>query len=303
MKKSVVALVFVVLMLASSILLLVPQAEAQLDTSQVKIISYSQYVAPADTVNSEQSGDLVVVGEIKNMGSNTIGTVYVSGVAFNSAHDFLSSANNRALETSLDPGQTAPFYLDFTAENSASQDLSWVSSVSNLNLSVAYINAPLSHYSGLAIAPNSLSGGLTNGVYSLVGTVQNNGNQATQDVWAISTFYDISGKVVALSSTKVSTSISPGGSAKFTAIPVDNTAQLSSSISNYSVLIQADKTSSTSPTPTTQPTSSGNQNQPTHNPVGSSTILIIAGTTVAVIVIVVLVVLLLVRKRHKTSKK
>ena len=49
-------------------MLSVPRVKAQ--TSEAQVLSYSWYVAPADTNQAEYVGDLVAVGEVQNVGSN-----------------------------------------------------------------------------------------------------------------------------------------------------------------------------------------------------------------------------------------
>ena len=86
MKKIITAVILAVLILAAFNMLSAPSVKAQ--TSEAKILSYSWYVAPADTVLAEYIGDLVAVGEVQNVGSNIIGYVVVTGVAYNSTGRF-----------------------------------------------------------------------------------------------------------------------------------------------------------------------------------------------------------------------
>ena len=212
------------------------------------------------------------------------------------------------------PGQKAPFYLDFNPANSATGDQSWVPSVANVTVSVAdAVDTTDTLYSGFTIPSGTVSAHLdSSGTYTVTGNVQNSGNQAVGNFWVVTTFYNASGTVIGLNYTNnLSTSLAPGNSVSFTATPADNTAQLSSEIANYSLLVQSlPATSSTTSTPTpipsassTQPSTSPTGTQPTQSK--STSLLsgtidaIAAGVVVAVIVIIAL--LLLIRNRHKKA--
>ncbi len=258
MKKTIVVVILAALTLAAFSMLWAPSVRA--NTSEAKVLSYSWHVAPADTVTAEYVGDLVAVGEIQNVGLNVIGYVDVDGFAYNSKGQLLDSATGVVYGNSLLPGQKAPFYLDFTAQSSTSQDLSWVSSVSTVTVSVSSVeDTTATQYSGLTI-PNP--GGNTsyidsNGTYTVYGTLVNNGSQAAVDPWVVATFYNAAGTVIGLNYTNYLTdSLAPGETVRFFATPTDNTAQLSSEIASYSLLIQSEPlTTSTSPTPTPTSTS------------------------------------------------
>lgn len=311
MKKILVTLALVILIVSSVRILSAPQVKA--DPSEARILSYSWYVAPSTTIQAQYAGDLIVVGEVENVGTNTLGNVVVGAEAYNASGGFVGSSQFAAYVTYLAPGQKAPFYLDFTPDvtDIALYDPNWASLVTNVTVHV--LNAADSsqtQYSGLTIPAGSVSNSTSTGTYTITGTVQNTGNQATGRVWVISTFYNASGTVVGLNYTNyISQSLLPGRSATFTASPIDNTAQLSSSITSYSTLIQSDPTPIATPTPTTptiqpstSPTSSG---QPT--PTASSTsgvplsLLTDAVIIAFVIVLFVFAAFLLLRRRQRNA--
>ncbi|MGD0203244.1 MAG: FxLYD domain-containing protein [Candidatus Bathyarchaeia archaeon] len=302
MKKIITAVILVALIVAAFSMLSAPTVKA--NTSEAKVLSYSWYVTP-DSIIAEYVGDLVAVGEIQNVGTNVIGYVDVAGAAYNSSNTMVASATGIVYGNNLLPGQKAPFYLDFTPQNSVTQSQSWVPSVTNVTVLVAYVNdTTQTPYSGLSIAAGS-TGIDIRGTYTASGTVQNTGDGAVGNVFVVTTFYNASGTVVAMnySASYLSTSFSPGESASFTATPTDNTAQLSSEIANYSFLIQSSPltTSPTpSPPPSATPTSSSTAStQPTKSPAPISSVLIYAGAAAVVVVVVVLVALLSLRRRNK----
>ncbi|MGO8806310.1 MAG: FxLYD domain-containing protein [Candidatus Bathyarchaeia archaeon] len=305
MKKIITAIIVVVLTLAAFSILSAPSAKAQ--TSQATILSYSWYVAPADTYLSGY-GDLVAVGEIQNVGSNVIGYIDVAGTAYNSTGQVVNSATGLVYGNNLLPGQKAPFYMDFAPEYSVTLDDTYVPSVVNVTVIVSYVSdTTATPYSGLSISAGS-SGSDRSGTYTVIGTVQNTGDQTAGNVFVVTTFYNSTGGAVGMNYTSsfISTALAPGDSGSFTATPTDNTPQLSSEIANYSFLIQSSPptTSTSTPTPTssTTPTSSPTAStHPTQSPALASA-LTYGVVAAVVVVVVVLVALLFLRKRHKNAQ-
>jgi hypothetical protein len=307
LKKIITAVILAALILAAFSMLPAPSVRA--DTSEAQILSYSWHVAPANAILPEYIGDLIAVGEVQNVGSNVIGYVIVTGAAYNSTEQVVASAEAQAFGNNLAPGQKAPFYLDFTPENSVTQDQSWVNDTTNVTVSVSYVNDTTeTPYSGLVIPTGAVTSYLdSTGTFTVTGTVQNTGDETTGNVWVVSTFYNASGTVVSLNYTNfLSNSLAPGNSVSFTATPTDNSAQLSREIANYSVLIQStpltvSATPTPSPSPSPTPTATPST-QPTQSPAPISSGLIYAVVGAIVVVVVVLAALLLLRKRHKNAQ-
>ena len=151
---------------------------------------------------AENAGDLVAVGEIQNAGSSTLGIVTVAGYAYNSSQALLDSGNANIPINHLLPNQKAPIYIDFLPENSVTNvtsDSSWIPSVTNVTVVVAYAaDATTMQYSGLT--PTSSSSDST-GTFTVTGTVKNTGTQTAGGVWVDATFYNASGTVVAMNYT------------------------------------------------------------------------------------------------------
>ena len=295
-------------------MLLGPKVRA--DASEVKVVSYSWYVAPSSSVLSENGGgDLVAVGEIQNVGSNVIGTVSVVGLAYydnstDSTQTLLDSNNAYIYINDLPAGQKAPFYIDFIPENSITNDTSWVSSVNNVTVLVNYAgDTNATQYSGLTTSAVTSSVD-SSGTFTVTGTVQNTGDQTAEYIWVDTTFYNASGTVVAMNYTNyLIDSFAPGQSLPFTATPTDNTVQLSSEITNYSSLVQytsltASPTPTPSPTPTATPTSTPTASPtPTRSPVFTlSWLTYLAVGAIVIVVVVIAVTVLLLRKRHENAQ-
>jgi hypothetical protein len=279
-------------------------------STDIKILSYSWYVSPSTSYNA---GDLIVIGEVQNTGSSIMDYVTVDGVAYATDGPAQGYAYSVAYVDHILPQQKAPFYMDFSAETSFSGNLSWVYlGIDRVDLSVMANEVTEQQYPDLAVVAQT-SYVDTNGVYTVVGYIQNTGLQSTGKVWVVGTFYNASGTAILAGYSKYLTnSLSPNGTVQFSVSPLDSVAQLTSQITSYSILIQnqeptADSTptpmvtQSSSPSPTALPSSSEiplqSQTPQSGSPL-SSLVYVVVG--LAVVVVAVVVVLLL-RKRPKIS--
>ncbi len=265
-------------------------------TSEASVLTYSWYTAPANTVIASAPGDLIVVGEVLNVGSNIIENVTVEGTAFSSAEQELATTTTQAFVYHTLPGQKAPFYLDFTAASSTTDDLSWVPSVSSVSVTVTSVtDTASSQYSGLKIPSLGGSSVYTpgNGSYIIDGTIANTGNLTAQDPWVVATFYNSNGTVIGLNFTDyLASSLAPGGDLRFFAAPTDDTSQLTSEITSYALVIDSlTMSNSTSPTSTPTATSTTSTAQLPILPIV---------VVVVVVIVVVIAALMLLRKRQKT---
>ena len=300
LKKTVVIVVLTILTLALFSTLVGQSVKA--DTSEVNILSYTWYVAQTNSL-ATYTGDLVIVGELQNVGTNVIGTAFVLGNAYNATGTLLDSSEGQAYIYALAPGQKAPFSIDLTPENSITQDQSWVADATNITVQAAYVSdINTTQYS--ALTATGLTASMIGGAYTVSGSVHNTGSQTTGNVWVETTFYNASGTVLSFNITDyISTELAPGDSATFISTPTDNTPVLSSEITNYSVFIQnspfvAPVTPTPSPTPTAQPTATPTPSSTAGSGLtlpGSSLLIIII--VIVVVVAVVAVVLVLFRKR------
>ncbi len=296
LKKTIAILIIVSLILPtlSVFTALSVNAQTQGSTSEAQIISYRSYAAPSNTVLASAAGDLIVVGEVQNVGSNVISNITVEGVGLSSAGQTLTTVVTQAFVYDMLPGQKAPFYLDLNA-GSTTQGQNLVSSVSTFNISVTSVTDTFERqYTGLKIPDTGLSGILdpTTGIYTAVGTIVNNGSQTTGQVWAVVSFYDSAGKLLSFNFTNyLSDSLRPGDATRFLATPVDDTSDLSNQIVTSTATIDS-LTSSQSTSG--QPTSS-----PTATPTSSAQFPTLPIIVVVVIVVVAVGALMLLRRRQK----
>jgi hypothetical protein len=233
MRKSTIYF-FVVLLLLSLGLTLVPNAFSQ--TQDIKIVSYSYYI--------DNQGILDVVGEIQNVGPNTINSVFLTGSVYSSDGTDQCDSSAQVWVLNLAPQQKAPFYMEFPRPTAGS----WYSvAVSNIYLQVVEANPTSSYqYPDLKIASSFTyvdSTSANKGVYWVNGTIQNTGSQTAQNITVVGTFYNSTGTVVAVGYTNFLTpvSLAPSGTVPFQvgAFDVNQTGVSAAyKITSYSLLIQ-----------------------------------------------------------------
>jgi hypothetical protein len=299
----------VFLTLVSLGLALVPQVSSQ--PENIKVVDYSWYI--------DSLGYFVVIGEVQNVGPNTIDSVVLSGTVYTSDGAAQANSYTGAYVQYLIPQQKAPFYMDFPPQSSFTGDLSWLSlGVDRVDFSIDAAEATSSYqYPDLTVTSSS-GGADAEGVYWVSGTVQNTGNQSATNVLVIGTFYNASGTVIATGYTNplTPTSLTPSSTASFKVGAFDlNQSVVPSTlkIASYSLLIQTEGPilSGTAPTippstPSATATPSDNTPSPTASP-GSENPNVLAPeaiyTIIIVIVIIGLVVTLLIFRKTKSPEK
>lgn len=269
--------------------------KAQANASDVSVLNESWYVASSPGLLASEAGDLVVLGEVQNIGTGIIQNVTLSATALSANGTVLGTASTQdgmgtVFTYQTQPQAKAPFIIDF--ESSAS----WSSQVANVSVTVlSAIYASSVPYEGLNMAgtPTAFN---NNGTYTLVGTIINNGSQTMGYVWVVTTFYNSAGQVVGLNFTDYLASpaapIEHNGAVFYEATPADNTATLSSEISTFSYQIDSVPLGS-------EPIG---DSTPTATPITASKSGALLPTVIVIIVIaaVAALALLLVRKRRET---
>ena len=304
MRKSSVFL-FVFLTLASLGVTLVPQVSSQ--PENIKVLSYGWYV---DSINF-----LDVVGEVQNVGPNTIDTVVLSGTIYATDGEAKAYSSTTVFVKYLVPQQKAPFFMEFPPQASVTGDLSWLSlGIDHIDFTVNLAEATSSYqYPGLTVA--SSSGEVdSEGVYWVSGTVQNTGDQTARNVYLVGTFFNASDTVVAVGYSDYLTplSLSPSSTAsfKFGAFDLNQSVVPSNlMISSYSLLVQTESPilsgDAPSPTPTPSNTPSNNTPSPTGSPSSENPNGLAPGAVyaiVAAIVIIGLAITLLAIRKTKSQE-
>jgi len=296
LKKTITFLIIVALILPSLALFSATTVKAQGSISEAQVVSYRSYAAPSNTVLASAAGDLIVVGEVQNVGSNIISNITVQGVGLSSTGQTLATVVTQAFVYDMLPGQKAPFYLDLSA-GSTTQGQNLVSSVSSFNISIASVTDTFERqYTGLKIPDPGVTGIIdpTTGTYTAIGTIVNNGTQTTGKVWAVVSFYDAAGKLVSFNFTNyLSDSLRPGDATRFIAVPADDTADLSNQIATSSATIDSLTNSQST---SGQPTSSATTTPPSTSNAPNWEL-----PTIVVVIIVVgaVAALVMLRRRQK----
>lgn len=312
MKKIFTSILLITLVIATfgSAMFIAPGVKAQVQ--EVRVVSYSWYLAPNDT--KADRGDLIVVGEIQNIGSNIIGSLSAVAFAYDSSNNLLSQQGNQVYGSNIPPNGKAPFYIVCQPQfNPDYSRLNWELQVSNVTM---YTTVPIhtteTQYSGLTISG-------TSGTTTVTGTVQNTGSQTVGYTWVVATYYDSSGTVVGVgSSSFVSILFHPGASGGFTVSPNDATA-ISNKIASHSLTVQSlsvaqsatptHGSSSSTPNPGTSsiatptPTTSTGPSASSTPPIELSTTLLYAIiiALVAVIFIILITMFLFMKRRKNMS--
>ena len=296
--KKIVTIVIIAALVLAAFIALAGNVKAD-STSEATVVSYSRYIAPSNPTfggpQGVQPGDLIVVGEVKNVGGNVITNVTVQGIALDGNGQTLATSRTQAFVYYMLPSQKSPFYLDFGASSSSTQDLSWVSSVNSITVTVTSVqDTNARQYAGISLVSN-VNYTDYSGVYIVRGTIENTGNQIAAQPWAVTTFYNAAGTVISMNFTNyLISSLSPGGAYLFFATPVDNNTALTSQITDYTCQIDsltlANSASSTS-TPTSTSTAST-------SPASQFPTLLVA-IIVVVLVVVIIAALMLVRRGKK----
>jgi hypothetical protein len=304
MKKNAVFFL-VLLTLLSSGLALVPKVQSQ--PENIRILSYSWYI--------DSLGNFMAVGEVQNVGPNTIDTVDLSGTVYTKDGQAQANSFTRAFVKYLIPQQKAPFYMEFRPDMSTTGDLSWLSlGLDRVDFAVEAADATSSYqYPDLTLKDSSATVD-TVGIYWVSGTVQNTGTQTAKNIRVIGTFYNASGAVVAMGFTGEQplspASVGPSGTISFNVGAWDlNQTEVPSilRISSYSLLIMTEEPilSGTPPSPppsTTPPsTSPPSTTQPSDSHSSSSPIPEYVYAIVAVIIVVGVAGTLLVLRRQKAQ--
>ena len=315
MRKSIVY--FIILLAVCSLsFTLIPIGISQ--TENVKILSYSWYI---DLV-----GYLVVVGEIQNIGQNTLNQVAIHGTVYTS-----DGAPTETVQTAwvsqMIPQQKAPFYLVFYSAKNI--DGTWPGGdVAKVDLEISQADPTANYqYADLKITSQTQTIGTgTNdkGVFWVRGNIQNVGSQTARNVSVVATFYNASGTAIGAGHTYQETVIpnvlAPQQTASFevAAYDLDQTQVPSNlKIEKYSLLIQVigpllEGTAPViQPTPTSGPVNTGSPSdttlptntQPSDSDTsGSATADWILPAVIIIVIAAVVGIFLAIKKRKPQQK-
>ena len=257
--------------------------------ANIQVLSYSWYIS--------SSGNLTAVGEVQNLGNSVIQSVYLNAQVYTSNQTVIAASSTRTYGDYLIPQQKAPFYIDF-GQPPSSLGLNWESTVGSIQFTVT--SAPPS--SNNVREYQNLNGSINfqgplNGVYVIGGLIRNNGNQTADNIRVIGTYYDNSGKVVAVGFNNVTSSLIPDNATSFMTSEFNITpSTVIAEISKASILVQTTTLQNgTSLLPTATPTTTSG----TSGSFPTAYYYVIVAVVVVAVIIIALTLLML--RRRKTA--
>ena len=305
--KKALTLALVIMVAASLVCVFAPQSFGQ-DvslTEDVQVTSYTTYISP-------NTGAFVIVGEVQNVGTQYFHSARIRAVVYNSSDTYIAEPIvTYTYADQLAPGETAGFYMLFTAASSLTGDLSWVESGIDHIEFYAFGGADdTPQDSGVHVIAQN--GAVTaNGNYTVTGMVLNRGTEYPEKYFVVGTFYDASGKVIAIGiSEYLDRYLAPNNVTSFFCGLYDAQTGIGNQIANFTLrtVVETSVTEAPTPTPSTtaNPTASpGTSTNPTtttsaspsgSDNTGSSNTLYIVIAVVGIVVAVVVLVLLLRRR-------
>ncbi len=313
--RRIVVCCLILLVISSLTLMGVPSAFGQIEN--VKVLSYTYYI---------DSLGLLVVGEVQNVGSNTIARVILQGIATSSDGTQVTSATS-VWVNNLIPQQKAPFYMEFYSQESGG---AWISDIAKIEISVYQADATANYqYPDLKITNDRSSIGSISddkGVFWVTGKVENTGSRTAEGITVYATFFNNAKDVVAVGYSETIASLSSSSSASFKLGAFDMNQSIVSSdkkISSYSLSIQVQSpilegappiipaTATPGPTSTdgtiipatATPGSTNTEGAGSNQSSSEATTQWIYGGITVIAIVVIAVVFLVLRKRSKSEPK
>jgi hypothetical protein len=276
--------------------------------SDTKILSYSWYKITADDEEKTVT-QIVVIGEIENVGTSNIIYTYVIGTAFIDEAK-IAAASQEARGGNIQPGQKVPFYLVFTAQSITDEEITELTGVTDIEVSTGYvatnnnkidIDATVSSKKDQGAAPHTITGTVT---------YNTKDKEVVRSIRVVVTYYNSKGTVVSLGHTGlIGVPSNSGQSAEipFTVSPMDD--HFRGDIASYEIFVQYNTEQASNTTPSTSTTPSSTPTTPASTPTTpptttkpklDNTWIIITGLIIALIAISI--ILLLTRKKpNKTN--
>jgi hypothetical protein len=253
-----------------------PNFFAQAAYTGVTVLSHSSYV--------NSSGHFIVVGEVQNTGNHVLGNVSLDVIVSGSDGSQFLNGTTMAYVNDFLPQQKAPFYLDFGK-------IDYTTLPDAITFDFIVSNHPPTNYIQYPdLSMTVSSNGIVNDAYVVSGSINNSGSQTASDIKVVGTYYNSAGIVVAVGSVTLKDPLIPNNSVNFSVSEFDASPNLTTKISDYSLLVQTSTQQFNLP-PSMSPTPSAESS-------GSSW-LVYVGVSAVVIVVVAFAVLVFLRKRKE----
>lgn len=318
LKKIYICLLVVLLAACTFGLMLVPGAKSQTsETQNIKIGNHSYYF--------DSLGNLVVVGVVQNIGSDTIEGVILAGTA-TTVEGLQSPTLSPVWVSYLVPQQKAPFYMEFpppqSPQDSFGQSQWYPGDVADISLKVAQANPTSGYqYPDLKVTSSHGAIGTTGnfaGAYVVTGSIQNTGSQAASNLTVVGTFFNSTGAVVGVGYTNYlePRTLNPSESLSFQVAALDLNQSIvpeNLKITSYELLVQTEGPILQGTAPVVAPVTGAGSGNPNANPTNSqssttapsgsdSNVLGFYAAVVVVAIIAVAAALLLLKKRRKPKQ-
>jgi len=175
----------ILLFLATLMTLISPASNANA-TNMVIIISHTGYI--------DSQGYYIVVGELQNMGNETLTFVKVEATYYDSQNNIITTRFDLTMLNKILPGRKSPFLI-------ALLDTAQSAQVHHYNLTVSFsTTSPIPI--GLEITSHSSQIDME-GYMHITGEIKNTQTKTAHNVKVIVTCYDEQGKVVAATQTEL----------------------------------------------------------------------------------------------------
>jgi hypothetical protein len=298
--KKVATCIITILLFSILCLTLVPQ-NASSKPQDIKILSYSHYI--------DNLGFLEVVGEIQNVGSNTIHKALLAVTAYGADGTAQGVIFGYAWLSYMAPQQKSPFRIELESPDDYSN---WYEAgVSKIDVSVKEAIEISSHlYSDFEVHVDSAgvsTSGSDQGGYFVRGTIRNVGSQTASKLAVAAVFYNSSGIVVAIGRTGYlsPTNVSSSDIVTFNVYAFDTiqtSEPASRRITSYALFVQADSPLLEGKAPVVAPPVTGTiDSQQSTDPAKLSNRNLFYVLIVVVVIVVVVVALFLSRNNRGSS--
>jgi hypothetical protein len=212
------------------------QTTPHVKASDITVLSSTGYL--------DQANYYHVVGEVKNLGTNTYTSIAITVNFYDSSNVSITSSQGNTILNTLLPGRRSPFDILLSDETQSSLVDHYSITVSqSVGTSIPKLLAIYSYGSFLD----------GTGARHVFGTIINNGGQTAGGVIVVATLYDSSGKVVAESWDYIdpeNSNLAPGASHDFELVIG---ADRSSGSVSYTLTAESAQYAILSELPTTQP--------------------------------------------------
>ncbi|OGD53152.1 hypothetical protein A3K80_04440 [Candidatus Bathyarchaeota archaeon RBG_13_38_9] len=176
-------------------------------------------------------GTFHVVGEVENMGSQSVAFVTITGTFYDSNNTMIVTESSFATLEIIPPGVKSPFQVIVTDQNQAEK-------VHNYSLAVTDSSVTTKNLTKTLIILSNSSHISLSGFLNIVGEVKNNGSSESTSTRVAATCYDENGKVVAIESGFTDPpNLNPEQTAQFN-LMVNNENQ-SAKVDNYAFQVQS----------------------------------------------------------------